>query len=156
MATVRAGARFCATRCRVAWHRAGGRFPEVMTSRRSWVRADAKRPIRIDGSPASSTAPGSWSSFDEVKASVAGDGFGFMLGDGVGCYDLDDVSDGEARDLARLIPERVLFVERSVSGRGVHVFTVMERGPGSSKWAGRHGRYPAGRFIRVTGIRFAL
>lgn len=154
--TARADARFCATRCRVAWHRAVGKFPAEMTSRRAWVRAEGKRPVRVDGRSASSTDPGSWSSFGEVVASPAGDGFGFMLGDGVGCYDLDRVSDAEARELARLIPEPVLFAERSVSGAGVHVFVAMEPGAGTSKWAGRHGRYPAGRFIRVTGIPFAI
>lgn len=77
-----------------------------------------------------------------------------MLGDGLGCYDLDGVDDAEARSLVALIPEPIIFMERSMSGRGVHVFVRMGEGAGTSKWQGRHGRYPRGRFIRVTGVRW--
>ncbi|MBL5974810.1 MAG: DNA primase [Candidatus Leucobacter sulfamidivorax] len=131
-------------------------FPAEMTSGRRWVRADGKRPIRVDGSSAKSNDPSTWASFDEVRQSNAGDGFGVMLGGGLGCYDFDRVSDAEARELVALIPERVLFVERSVSGRGVHAFVEAVEGAGSKKWQGRYERYTRERFILVTGNRISL
>ncbi len=79
-----------------------------------------------------------------------------MLGGGLGCYDFDKVTDDEARDLISLIPERVLFVERSVSGNGVHVFVASEESAGSKKWQGRHERYTRQRFILTTGNRISL
>lgn len=104
-----------------------------------------------DGRPASSTDPATWSPYAVVAASSAGDGYGIMLGDGIGCYDLDSVSDGEARDLIAAIPEPVLYVERSVSGRGFHVFVEAPEGPGTKRWMVRHERYTRGRFILITG-----
>ena len=79
-----------------------------------------------------------------------------MLGGGLGCYDLDGVTDAEARQLVAGIPERVVFMERSMSGRGVHVFVEAVESAGSKKWQGRHERYTRERFIRMTGDRFVL
>lgn len=79
-----------------------------------------------------------------------------MLGEGLGCYDLDHVSDEEARSIARQIPEPILYVERSLSGEGVHVFVAAEESRGTKKWMGRHERYTRERFIRVTGDRIHL
>lgn len=75
-----------------------------------------------------------------------------MLGDGLGCYDLDHVTDGAARQIIADIPERVIFLERSMSGAGVHVFVEAPEGPGRR----RDGveRYTRARFIRVTGVSF--
>lgn len=159
MLTVRADARFCSTRCRVAGNRRDKRsagFPVEMTEGVRWVRAVGKRPVRVDGSPAKSNDPSSWSSFAAVRASAAGDGFGVMLGGGLGCYDFDGVSDAEARELGLLIPERVLFVERSVSGAGVHVFVEAAESAGSKSWQGCHERYTRERFILTTGNRISL
>ena len=159
MVTVRSDARYCSTRCRVAGNRRLKRsrgFPTEMVTGDRWVRASGKRPITVDGAPAKSNDPSTWSSFADVSASRAGDGFGVMLGAGLGCYDLDDVSDFEARALAELIPERVVFSERSMSGRGVHVFVEAEECAGVKSWQGRHERYTRERFIRVTGDRFVL
>lgn len=142
----------------MAAHRASRRLPVELTEGRRWVRAVGKRPIRCDGGPASSTDPGTWSSHAEALASSAGDGLGVMLGGGLGCYDLDHVSDAEARAFLASVPERVLWVERSVSGAGVHVFVVAPEAPG---WRRRVGgvsveRYTRARFIRVTGARLVL
>lgn len=123
-----------------------------MTKRRTWVRADGKRPIRADGRWASSTKPWTWDAFQAVKDSNAGDGFGIMLGDGLACWDLDHVSDGEAREFIASISQPIVFVERSVSGSGVHVFVLAPEGVGH-----KHGRiefYSRERFIRVTGRKF--
>ena len=115
------------------------------------MRADRKRPIRPDGRPASSTDSSTWSSFAEVQAG-AGDGFGVMLGGGLGCYDLDHVTDAEVAAFVASVPERVLFVERSVSGTGAHVFVEAPEAPGRRRPGVE--RYTRARFIRTTGDRF--
>ena len=147
----RAGARFCSDKCRVYWNRRA-KFPRVMTDRDTWVRADGKRPIRLNGSAASSTDAATWHPYSEVRRSTAGDGFGFMLGGGIGCYDLDGVTDADARDFISEVAEPVLFTERSVSGRGFHVFIEAAEGKGWKR--GQVERYTRARFIRVTGEWF--
>lgn len=150
---LREGARFCSGRCRVAAHRARGKFPRVMRDRASWVRAVGKRPITVDGAPASSTSPETWSAFQEVQESPAGDGYGFMLGSGVGCYDLDSVTQEQARDFLASIPEQVLFVERSRSGNGFHIFVEAAESPGWKRVVNgmKVERYTRERFILTTG-----
>lgn len=77
-----------------------------------------------------------------------------MLGGGLGCYDLDDVADEVARDFLATVPEPVLFVERSMSGRGVHIFI---EAPEAKGWRrGNIERYTRARFIRTTGERLSL
>lgn len=151
----RTGTKTCSPRCRKRLSR-GLVFPDVMRARVSWVRADGKRPVTISGGPASSTDESTWSAFNDVKLSSAGNGFGFMLGDGIGCYDFDHVSDHEARELAQLIPESIIYAEMSQSGRGVHVFVEATAGPGSKKWQGSHERYTRSRFILTTGNTFII
>lgn len=151
--------RFCSTRCRVAAYRESKRnpFPIEMTARNSWTRCMGKRPIQVNGAPASSTNPLTWSSFDSVKPSnviQCGDGFGIMLGDGLGCYDLDHFTDAEAREFIDAIVEPVLLVERSVSGDGFHVFVAADESAGTKR--GNVERYTRARFIRVTGNIFKL
>ena len=158
MVTVRADAVYCSTRGRVAGNRRAKRnaaFPDAMRERASWTRADGKRPIRVDGSPASSTDARTWAALDAVQRSTAGDGVGFMLGDGMGCYDLDHVTDIEAREMIGEIPEPILYIERSLSGSGVHVFVEAPECAGTKSWQGRHERYTRERFIRVTGVPFS-
>lgn len=149
--------KFCSTRCRVAAHRASKRstFPKSMTSRSSWTRCAGKRPIQPNGRAASSTDVRTWSSFADVQAG-AGDGSGIMLGGGLGCYDLDHVTDSQAREFIASIPEPVVFAERSISGDGVHVFVEAPESAGWKKLVNGVSveRYTQGRFIRVTGNRF--
>lgn len=109
-------------------------------------------PVTPTGSSASTTDPSTWSAYRDVR-----DGpHGIMLGDGLGCYDLDHVTDDEARAFIASIPEPVVYAERSMSGDGVHVFIVA---PESKGWRrvidGVHvERYSRARFIRVTGDTF--
>lgn len=125
-----------------------------MTAATRWVRADGKRPMTVTGNPASSTDPSTWNSYPGVRRSRAGDGLGFMLGGGIGCYDLDHVSDFDLRDFVAGLIEPVIFVERSVSGQGFHVFI---EAPESRGWKrGNVERYTRERFIRVTGDRVVL
>lgn len=122
---------------------------------RRWVCADGKRPIRPNGHPASSTDPSTWTNWEMVRQSRAGDGVGVMLGGGLGCYDLDHVTDAEVRDFLATVPEPVLYVERSMSGDGVHVFIEAPEGPGWRRVIDGISveRYTRQRFIRVTGDR---
>lgn len=148
--------RTCSARCRKALsrRRQSQSFPPVMVEADRWVRAVGKRPVMPDGSPASSTDASTWSAFPAVLAG-AGDGFGFMLGGGVGCYDLDHALDDGvlkswAREVVSAIPEPVLYVERSVSGEGLHVFVeaVECRGWRRPLGDGCVERYTRARFIR--------
>ncbi|AXH69776.1 DNA polymerase/primase [Mycobacterium phage KristaRAM] len=145
--------RFCSGRCRVAAHRNRTRLPESLTSRPRWTCRDGKRPIQPNGRPASSTNSATWSTWAEVKDCPNG----IMLGDGLACYDLDGVLDD-----GKLLPEFVelfdrisadaLWVERSMSGRGLHVFVAAPEAPAQ---VGAHvSFYSFGRFIAVTGDRF--
>lgn len=77
-----------------------------------------------------------------------------MLGGGVGCYDLDHVSDSDARDFIASIAEPILFIERSMSGGGVHVFIAASEERGWKR--GNIERYTRDRFIRMTGNAFAI
>ena len=121
---------------------------------------DSKRPVTVSGRPASSTDSRTWSDFKTASASSAGVGLGFVLGDGIGCYDFDHcLIDGKLADWAaeaiRDIPERVIFSEISQSSEGVHVFVEAEEGPGRKIRDGRNiERYTAGRYIAVTGRAF--
>ena len=127
------------------------RFMELADGR--WVRASGKRPLTVSGSPASSVDPSTWGGRYEVISSRAGDGFGVMLGGGLGCYDFDNCFIGGrldplTRGVIDSIPEKILLVERSVSGRGLHVFVEARESRGSRS-AGVE-RYTRGRFIRMT------
>lgn len=148
--------RTCSARCRQAVSRKRRRqpVPAVMIDAPRWVRADGKRPITPTGTPASSTNPSTWCSFDEVQQG-AGDGYGVMLGGGLGCYDLDNaLEDGAvkpwAREIIESIEEPIVYVEKSVSGRGLHVFVELagQRGTRRSVGDGSVEKYSYGRFIR--------
>ena len=129
-----------------------------MMSVNRWVRADGKRPITIDGKPASSTRETTWSSYREVQASKAGDGFGIMTGGGLAAYDLDDcfTDAGELKPWARDVLESVhnpLLIEVSKSGNGLHIFVEAEEGPGRRTpmpGGGAWEFYSRGRFILTT------
>lgn len=142
----------CGQRCRKRKQRAG--LPGGLLVGQRWVRADGKRPVMPSGGAASSTDTGTWSVFADVQ-SGAGDGFGIMLGGGLACWDLDDVfeSDGSLMHVARSVLDGCspLWVERSMSGQGLHVFVF---GWGVSHQSKHVSFYSHSRFIRVTGDRF--
>ena len=77
-----------------------------------------------------------------------------MLGDGLGCYDLDDFPVESLPAFLCSIPERVIYVERSMSGRGIHVFIEAPEGPGSCRKGVE--RYTRARFIRTTFDRIEV
>lgn len=128
-----------------------------MRNQNRWTRRIKKRPVVIDGGAASSTDPSTWDAFDAVQEG-AGDGFGVMLGGGLGCYDLDHVSVEDALAFIAAIPEEVLYVERSLSGEGVHIFISAEECPGWKRVVDGLSveRYTQGRFIAVTLDRLTI
>lgn len=149
-------ASYCSNACRQRAYRAR-QVPAEMRGRR-WVRCVGKRPVRVNGRPASSTDPATWSRFETVRDSGAGNGFGVMLGGGLGCYDLDHVSDEQVRAFARAVPERILLVERSMSGEGAHIFVVAPEDRGWRRTVDGLSveRYTRERFIRTTLERITI
>lgn len=155
---LRSDAKFCSTKCRVYFSRKP-KLPVEMTSRRRWVRRAANKiPLTGAGRYASSTKSSTWASFEYVSKSGVGVGLGFVLGDGIGCWDFDHcIIDGElagwAREAIAAIAERVIFTEVSQSGEGVHVFVEAPEGPGRVIRDGERciEFYSAGRYIAVTG-----
>lgn len=78
-----------------------------------------------------------------------------MLGGGLGCYDLDNaLEDGVvkswAREVIKAIAEPIIYVESSVSGRGLHVFIELAEQGGTRRSVGDGSveKYSYGRFIR--------
>lgn len=153
--------RFCSAACKQKSYRArrsGVKRLRALSEGR-WVRASGKRPVMVDGSAASSTNPSTWASFAEVQ-SGAGDGFGVVLdGSGLGCYDFDNCFDGgvlkpAVRNFIAGIAYPIVYVERSVSGNGLHVFVEAEEQRGSRRDGVEF--YTWGRFIRMTLDSFKL
>lgn len=129
-----------------------------------WVRHTAtKRPITVEGWPASVTDPSTWSTFEQASDSTDGAGLGWVLGEGVGCIDIDHCIDasGNLEQWAQSVVDEhrddALLVEVSRSGTGVHIFLPMEQGRGriEDHQGHRVEVYPpnSGRYIAVTGDR---
>ena len=53
-----------------------------------------------------------------------------MLGDGLACWDLDHCSDEAAQAFIDELDSPIIFVERSVSGHGFHIFIEAAEAPG--------------------------
>lgn len=154
--------KFCSSRCRVAAHRQRKKTLDVPLELRRkdrWVRHKNKRPITVEWRPASVTNSDTWASFNDVVESKTGDGAGYVLGEGIGCIDLDGViEDGKytetAEWLLRECPDT--WVEVSPSGKGLHVWGYLPESAGSVRVL--HGQsvevYSRDRYITVTGKRF--
>jgi primase-polymerase (primpol)-like protein len=126
------------------------------------VRYSARKvPLTTTGRAASSTNPGTWSTYSEAAASKAGVGVGFVLnGDGLACLDLDHcLVDGKPTPAARRFLYKLprTYIEVSPSGEGLHVW---------GRAAVPTGRrvvvdglsvevYGTGRYMTVTGKAFA-
>lgn len=156
----RADARFCSTRCRVAHHRAAQThapraLPAELINRPRWVNHLNKRPVcSRTGRWASVTDPSTWST--HAAASATGAPLGFVLGDGIGCIDLDGCLDehGIPNEAARVLLAYYegSYVEVSPSGRGLHIWgtAVPQRGF-KRMWRGQRIEfYSQGRYITVT------
>lgn len=162
-------ATYCGTPCRMRAYRARKRverttvaIPVCMRNRERWIRHDdEKRPLTTHGWYASVRRPSTWTTYARARDSEVGVGMGYVLGDGIGCIDLDDVIDARGRLddwAARYVDrfrDRAILVERSRSGRGVHIFLRMEEARGRKiREPGRKIEiYSWGRYIAVTGDR---
>lgn len=138
-------------------------IPAGLRERDRWVRWTVtkdgrKLPLRADRNrAASSTDARTWSTYAVARDSSVGTGVGFVLGDGIGCLDLDAALDADGNVISA-IAETVLranpgaWVERSMSGRGLHVFGLLDEAPGRR----RRGieTYSRARFIALTGDVF--
>lgn len=103
--------------------------------------------MQVDGRAASSTKGWTWTDY----ASVADRPHGVMLGGGLACWDLDGVLEGDQLHpdaVAVLESVEPVWVERSLSGRGLHVFVW---GGGPTVVGERVSYYSEARFIAVTG-----
>ena len=163
----RANATWCSASCRVMGARARKSFPVEMRSVPSWVRFRlaprgngklAKVPIQTSGRNASTTNPATWNSFLAVSRATVGDGLGWVLSNGIGCIDLDDcIEDGVLSEFGRGLVDHyrgeAILIERSLSGRGVHIFLPMEPGPGHVLPGMEIYPPDSGRFIALTGDR---
>ena len=131
-----------------------------MTSRARWVRHDArKRPLTASGGPASVTDPSTWSTYAEAARSPHGAGLGIVLGDGLGCIDLDHCFVGGklaawAQAIVDEHRDEAYLIERSMSGTGLHVFLPMAEAKGSRIRDGEHNIevYSRERYMTVSGI----
>ncbi|WP_228506202.1 hypothetical protein [Frigoribacterium sp. VKM Ac-2530] len=88
-----------------------------------------------------------------------GSGLGFVLGDGVGCIDLDHclvdgVPTSAAGEVLRAYPGN--YVEVSPSGDGLHIWGTADPAPGTRRVEDGLAieRYSTGRYITVTGNVF--
>ncbi|WP_228821289.1 bifunctional DNA primase/polymerase [Nocardia farcinica] len=153
--------RYCTARCRKAASRARQVVPEYLRMSARWVMwklvtrggLPTKMPIQPTGAPASSTDRATWSPWSRVKPAARK---GFVLGEGIGCIDLDHcLIDGEPTDaaaafLATLPPT---YIEVSPSGDGLHVWGRIPAGRGRRYRTDdglRVERYSTGRYITVT------
>lgn len=141
---------YCSPRCRTAACRARAKtqLPKQMRDQPRWTAANGKRPVTVKGAPASSTNPATWTTYDQVKDQD----HGIMLGGGIGCIDLDHclTPRGKVKDWAKpiLAACKGAVIEKSLSGRGLHIFGLMLEAPGHKY--GSVEVYSRQRFIRTT------
>lgn len=156
---------YCSSACRARQYRLGrkanleGGIPAEMRALRRWVRCDdRKRPVDASGRPMSWTDPSTWMTFLQASEASYGAGRGLVLGEGIGCIDLDGCI-GRQGELS-LVASNVLrrnpgaYVERSQSGRGLHVFGWLGDVSFREKGYEVYGGAGAKRFIWVTGDEF--
>lgn len=161
--------RYCSRGCQQKAYRARRAVPAIPAAMRDrarwllWVPRErngktTKVPQTLFGQDADVTDPRSWSTFEKASAAAREGRIGFVLGDGIGCIDLDHcVSDGVvapwASEVIKSRRSEALLVELSPSGTGVHIFLPLDEGPGRRV---RDGEvqvevYSRGRYMTVTG-----
>lgn len=138
--------------------------PREMESMPRWVRyrlvptkngRPRKVPTTLSGRPADVTDPDNWADYFDALWTRRGDGLGFVLGEGVGCIDLDDAltAQGDLTAWAGEILARApkTFVEVSQSGTGLHVWGRLDEAPGRNlRNKGKSVEvYSQGRFIAL-------
>lgn len=159
--TSRADARYCSPAHRVAAHRYRAskidQIPRELKTRTRWIRHTASKvPITVTGTPASSTDPATWTNYQTAKSSQVGVGLGYVLGDGIGCIDLDHcLNNGEPSPAARNFIENYPdnWIEISPSGDGLHIWGTAPESPGTRRSVDGLSieTYTSRRYITVTG-----
>lgn len=116
-----------------------------------------KKPVRPDGSSASSTDPGTWSDFQACFEAFQSNsrlaGIGIVLGDGFVGIDLDCClsAQGELTDAAKILIQGVSsYTEVSPTGTGVKIFAKGVK-PEAWKKSEEVEIYDKARFFTVTG-----
>lgn len=118
--------------------------------------------MTLFGGPASVVDPRTWTTYEKAAASTVGTGLGIVLGDGLGCIDLDHcITDGRLAPWAKQVVDQhrdeAYLIERSMSGTGLHVFLPMAEARGRRIRDGEVNVeiYSRERYIAVTGQRWA-
>lgn len=144
--------------------------PVEMALADRWVRwqrvtrgdGTTKRPVTVDGVPASSADPATWSPLVVAEASNVGDGLGFALGSGFACIDLDHCYDsrGYLADWAKMIIAPVegrKYIEVSPGGDGLHIWGLAGERTGikvRNDLGMNIEAYSQGRYMTYTGRAF--
>ena len=117
-----------------------------------------KVPFQCDGTPASTTNPATWCSYeDALDAWMIGDfdGIGMTLGADVQGIDLDDCRDPETGELNELAQEVLAkvdgYAEVSPSGTGIKLFAKTNLDGSRTKKEMGVELYREGRYFTVTG-----
>lgn len=134
---------------------------------------DTKLPVQINGEPAESNGPDTWTTFDDIEPWIGdeyGPGFVFSPTDGLCGIDLDgcrNPEDGKISEWAREILQTMnTYAEVSPSMTGVKLFLFGEmpngagrkqnKVPGATKVSSKAPQvelYDRGRYFTVTGLR---
>lgn len=126
---------YCSDACKQVVYRSHFGLPPEMMMVDRWVRWQyeprgqyvTKIPLTLNGKLASTTDPQTWADYANVSESTVGDGYGFCLGGGFSCIDLDHCYDGSHKLLpwAKMILAPVqgtTYIEISPSGDGLHIW----------------------------------
>lgn len=152
-------------------------IPANMVNLPNWVARQGKKPYGINGKPAKSNTPSTWSTLQKVKAFLksappAYNGLGFMLErkNKIVCVDVDHcLEDGKPNRTATKILEKIqTYTEISLSGTGLHLFgrgtmpknsvkyeSTTDKGTHIEMYAGMDDKGQGGRFIALTADIYA-
>lgn len=147
-------------------------IPANMVNLPNWVARQGKKPYGINGKPAKSNTPSTWSTLQKVKAFLksappAYNGLGFMLEqkNKIVCVDIDHcLEDGTPNRTATKVLEKIkTYTEISQSGTGLHLFgfgtmlkssvkfkSPFDDGTHIEMYAGMDDKNDGGRFIALT------
>lgn len=144
-------------------------IPAELRARRQWLTwrletregKPTKIPYTVTGTPASTTDPATWTSFDEAVAATGFSGVGYVLSDDDGLVgvDFDDcLSEGSLHsEAAALLLALDTYAETSPSGNGVKAFLRASKNglrrcvTKNTPWGGAFECYERDRFFTVTG-----
>lgn len=147
-------------------------IPADMVNLPNWVARQGKIPYGINGKPAKSNTPSTWSTLQEVKDFLKGappayNGLGFMLErkNKIVCVDVDHcLENGKPnRTATKILAKLDTYTEVSQSGMGLHFFgpatmhkssvkfkSPLDDGTHIEMYAGLDNTNNSGRFIALT------